>query len=396
MASAFFRKDREQWMADIHGFAQPSGKRHVIRVPLSRLRNPATAADDAKAYADECERYARIVEGTHEPADVAHALRLGVITQAQADALHGGGYVPPRSEPPARLTLRAAALSHPSSARDSLTDQVRYLGYLDQFTAVTHVAHVSEVRVEAVTAWLASLTAKGWAWDTKRHALLYLRRACKMGAASGFPDVLAGMQLNRRVVRRERIVVWSLPDLLAAIRATEDHRIRAVLSLGGLLGLRPSEIIRANSTDLQGDVLHVGSVEAKNDASVRSLVVPPFVLPHLAAAIGKRTPGPIVSSLGPRSKGKPLTLYGLHQVLADHFAAQKSPGLAPKLLRKTFATWASRAVAAADLERYLGHQTALHAGVTARHYLASYEVEALRPAAAAMQTTITNALNHRP
>ena len=67
-------------------------------------------------------------------------------------------------------------------------------------------------------------------------------------------------------------------------------------------------------------------------------------------------------------------------------------GIATKDLRKTFATWASEVIPAQDLERWLGHRTALHATVTSRHYLGRHLIEQLRPAAKALDRAIRQAM----
>lgn len=382
-------------MADIRGFGAAGGKRRPIRVPAKYIRStdPAAAKRDAEAYAEECERYCRRLEGTHEPEDVLHALRLGAISQEQADGLQHGQYVPPSAAKSEPLTIRAAALSHPSSQRDGLTLQKRYLAHVDQFSAYAGVTHLSAVRIEHVTGWVAKMRGDGWAWDTRRHALMYLRRAMLMGGRFSIPNVIAGLKIDER--ERASLVVraWSLPQLAAAIIAADTPRERAVLALGGCMGLRPTEIVRIDlAEDLEGDLLHIGRRKAKNNPSVRTLVVPKTVLGWLREAIGKRKRGPLIES-DIRRRGRPLTVSGLGQAMRPALRAAKGrPKLIAKELRKTFTTWSAPLIEARDLERYLGHASALHSQVTVRHYLAHHLAEQLRPAAKILDAAIAEAI----
>ncbi|HEX3134081.1 MAG TPA: site-specific integrase, partial [Planctomycetota bacterium] len=280
--------------------------------------------------------------------------------------------------------------------------KVRYLAHVDQFMEFAGIKHQHLVTLDLVLKWVTHLRANGWAWDTRRHALLYLRRACVMGTGSGIPNVIIGHKIDHQE-RRQRIVrAWALPQLAAAlVAAEEDPRIRAAIALGGCLGLRPTEICRVDITDLElrddptylhsVDVLHIGRRDAKNNASVRALPIPASMLPWLKAAAGKRKSGPLIES-DVRRRGRHLTPSGLHQAIADALRAKPRPPIAPKDLRKTFATWAAPIISGADLERFLGHASALHAQVTVRHYLAHHLAEQLQPAAQALDVALSKAL----
>lgn len=391
MPSAFYDKRRGTWVADYRGLFQGSTQRLRPRVPASRIFSAATAKADATAFAQELHRYCRLLERGATDQDVAHALNIGAITEAEAQALLSGRPVEPRRrlEP---ITIRDAALSHPSTQRDGMREQLRYLAYVDDFARFAGVTHLHLVTLDQVLRWIAELRARGWAWDTRRHALLYVRRACVMAAQHGLPNVLVGIKLDQQE-RRQRVVrAWSLPQLAAALVACgDDHRVRAAIALGGCLGLRPTEICRVSVTDLEGDLLHIGRRDAKNAASVRALPVPACVLPWLTAAAGKRKSGPLIES-DVRRRGRHLTPSGLFQALTDALSAAPRPPIAPKDLRKTFATWAAPVIAGADLERFLGHASALHAQVTVRHYLAHHLAEQLRPAAKALDAALSEAL----
>lgn len=389
MPSAFYDQRRNGWIADYRGLF--TTKHLKARIPLSRILSDDTAKADAAAFAEELDRYCRLLERPHTDQDVAHAQAIGAISEAEAQALLTGGAIEPRRrlEP---ITIRDAALSHPSSQRDSIKVKLRGTVALDDFSACAGVKHLHLVTLDHVLSWIAILRSRGWAWDTRRHALLYLRRACVMGTGSGLPNVIIGHKLDKQERRQRFVRAWSLPQLAASLVAAEDDpRIRAALALGACLGLRPSEICRATVNDLEGDVLHIGRRAAKNNPSERALPVPARVVPWLKAAIGKRQSGPLIQS-DIRRRGRHLTGSGLHSAMTQALRAKPRPPIAPKDLRKTFATWSAMVIDAGDLERYLGHASALHAQVTVRHYLAHHLAEQLRPAAQALDAALAEAL----
>lgn len=385
MASAFYRADRKIWIADFRGYrTDPGGKRRTMTVPAIRIQSEKTAKADAEAFAEECERYCRLIEDKHEPADILHARRLGVITVAQADALSRGIPIPPAEEAKERIKIRDSAIAHPSSQRDKLSDSVRYLKYVDEFIESSGVVYLADLKRDHLVAWVNELRRKGWAWDSRRHAMLYLRRACAMGPQKGLPDVLAKMPVDKKDARqRPTIKAWTLEQLVQRIEAVEDPNAVIVLVLGGLCGMRPTEIIAADIEHLGADgVLETG---AKTAASVRSLPLPAYALARIREALGGRKTGPMLQPQGPQS-GERYTLSGLHQTMRPHLKGP--PKVGPKALRKTFATWASRVVEPGDLERFLGHASALFLPVTTRHYLATYAAEQLKPAAKLLDAAI--------
>lgn len=381
MASAYYHAARAQWFAQFRGLY--AKKRTTIKVPSKRANGP-TATKEARSFAEEVERYCRLLEGPHDPEDRLHALRLHAITQEQADAIAAGSMVPARHALSPRLTLRAAALMHPSSQRDGLTQQIYYLKTLDDFSACTGCLHVADLTIDHALQWVSLMKRRQWKWDSRRHGLLYLRRAAAMGTTQGIPNRLASFRLDQQERRATTVRTWTLPRLCQALKTTTDPRARGVLVLGGCLGLRPTEICRAHIEDLNDDVLHIGQRCAKTTASVRSLPVPAAVLKELRQACEGRTSGAMIKPIGPRA-GAELTLSGLHQLMTDTLI---KPTLGPKDLRKTFATWAATVIPSADLERYLGHATLLHAAITARHYLAAHQIEQLRPATQLLNTAL--------
>lgn len=384
MPSAFYDERRNGWIADYRPlFAKTHRK---VRVPLARILSADTAKADAKAFADELDRYCRLLEKGGADQDVAHALRIGAITEAEGRAYLAGEPVAPQAGEP--LTIKRAAMSHPSSQRDKRQAQQWGLKCVDDFVTFTGVEHLHLVTLDHFMLYVKELRARGWAWDTRKHALSYLRRATKMGTRAGIADVVAGMRIDGRDSVRTPIRVWTLDHLVGRILATDDAGVRMALILGGLLGCRPTEILRAEAQDFTDDVLRIGQREAKNAASVRSLALPTIVARWMRKCLGQRTSGPLVKPYGPRRRSH-YTLSGLHQLTAEALAGP--PRIKPKDLRKTFATWASRVITASDLEHFLGHETVLRAAVTERHYLEAHQVDDLRPAAKLLDAAITGA-----
>lgn len=385
MPSAFFDQRRNGWIADYRGLFTKDHLR--TRVPLSRILSSDTAKADAAAFAEELDRYCRMLERDRNPADVAHALRLGAITEAQANALLDGGPMPARQSEP--LTIKDAATSHPSSQREKLPAKQWAVKCLADFQAHSGIKHLHLLTLDHVMRWIADLRKRGWSFDTRRHALSYLRRACVMGTRYDLPNVLDGMRIDAADNLRTAVRTWTMHALVTAITTTTDQGSRMALILGGCLGLRPTEILRAHSDDLDGDILHIGRREAKNDASRRALPIPGVVLGWIRDALGKRTTGALVLPYGPRCRDH-YTLSGLHQLTAE--ALRGPPRIGPKHLRKTFASWAAETIPAADVERFLGHRTALHAAVTDRSYLAKHLAEQLRPSAKLMDAALLGIL----
>ncbi|HUV31982.1 MAG TPA: site-specific integrase [Devosiaceae bacterium] len=387
MASAFH--DRKGFIADFLGLWRV--RRRRVRIPRARAATP----EAARAFADECERYCRLLEATAAPAqpDVAHALHLRAVTEDQAATLLGG--LPPASALDSRPTLEQAHDLHPSTRRALAArspDYARCVAALERFQRQFGVTYVEDLTLDLVQRWLAYLRGCGYAWDTRRHYLLPVRRACKMAASLGLPDPLAGILLDRRADPPE-IPAWTLPQLCqaaTAFGADPDPRPLAALAMGGFLGLRPSEICRAQVGDVVSDpagaVLRIGLRERKNAQSRRDLPLPALVTQWLAPSLDGRSPqAPLV----PRPAGSgwiPESLGKWLQPMLTDAIGERHP---VKALRKSFATWMVVAgIEERHVEAYLGHLASRVAAVTTRHYLAAARAHELRPVAARMDALI--------
>lgn len=317
----------------------------------------------------------------------AHAYRLELATRARIRPHREG------------LSLEAVALSHPSSQHDPDHRRAEYLRYLQAFADHAGIHSLHQVTVAHVQAWIAAMIARGFAWDTRRHYLLYVRRACAMGPSHGLPDVLNRLRLDRRTDQIET-QAWTLADLAELLRATAAApAARAAIVLGGVMGLRPSEIVRAQVGDLSGDLLEVGARKRKRRASHRRLPVPDLCLPWLRVACRdglhlRRHDAPLIVLPDSRIEA-PLRLDVLNRRLGAVIAESITPGPV-KRLRKTCATWLRRTGQGGDLvEAWLGHDTPLRSSITSQHYTADLLdllADELRPIAAHLDRTLSAAL----
>jgi integrase len=369
----------------------------MSQVPGFESKANRTAAE---AFAEECQRYVRLIESSPTAESIEHAHQLGAITDDQAAALRGEqvALIPAK---PIISGLVALAQRHPSSTREDLGQAKRHQDLLLRFVTWAKVERPEQVTVDLAQGWIAHLAAEGWAWDSRRHALLWLRRACMMATKDGLPDPLYGFRLDRRAIgSRATIVALPVEDLvrlLAALhpslvtrraylegkyQALTDHRLRAAAALGGCMGLRPSETysVRVKHIDLDRQSLHTGN---KNEASIRVLPLPLILCKWLIPLIADLAQDDYLFRTDSPRGSRPFTATTWSQWLGDHLRTITGvEGLQAKSLRKTFATWTARARwPKIELEAFLGHESSEVAPITARSYLADYRVDDLRPAA---------------
>lgn len=375
MASAYFIEKDGQWVADFRPLGGRDKQRRRMRLDPAKFKKQEAAA----AFAYECERYCRLLESdARDPRDIEHAARIGAITEDQADRLRRDLPAGPATRDPGPLTLKEAAAMHPATQREARREPVRainYFDYLEEFRIFAKVNSIFDVTVQQVVAWIDHLEGEGYSWHARRHRLMYLRRACRMAQTQGLPDPISGLKLDRRSVDEPAIQVYTLPELAAFLR-TDDKRVRLAVALGGFMGLRPSEIFRAQPEDLHKGILTIGKRKAKNRASKRSLPVPSIIVGwwnELAETCEAGTP--IVLSRH-HAGAHPFKPSGF----SNWMGRLETPIMA-KRLRKSFATWASREIPGRDVERFMGHQSAFLAAVTSNFYTGeSFAIE-LKPSA---------------
>lgn len=385
--AGFFDKARGHYIADFRGLYQVGKQRRRVRLPAK-----VTTKAQADGWAKACDRVCRLLEVNVSGEAVREALGLGAITPEQgAELLDGRGSGAAKPQKGDRLTVVDAALSHPSSRRDPLDRQVIYDGFVRAFCAHAGITYLDELTVDHVQDWIAAMQRQKLAWDTRRHRLMYLRRACRMAAANGLPDVLAGLRLDRRGNERPPpVITWGLEDLLAGIGGLGDLRAQVVVILGGLMGLRPSETWRVAVGDIEGAVLQVGRSEAKNASSRRALPIPRALRPYLDELAAGR---PATAALLATYRGTAFDYSAAVNLFRDPIGQACGRVLPLKTLRKSFATWTIRSGQDLDLvEAWMGHRSSRVALITQRHYLEAIQTEQLKPLADAIDEAIVGAV----
>lgn len=371
MASAYFIEKDAQWVADFRPLGGKDKQRRRIRLDRKRF----ASEDKATGLAQECERYCRLLEGEPDDRDIDHAERIGAITEGQASQLRRGLPAGAAARAPGPMTLKEAAEMHPATVGEMKRHPmaaVRYLAYLAEFCDHFKVRSVYDVKVSHVTAWIQHLERQGYSWHARRHRLMYLRRACRMAQSIGLPDPISGLKIDRRPMHDPPAPVYTL-DELGALLHHDDPRIRLAVALGGFMGLRPSEIFRAYPEDLHKDVLTVGKRVAKNRSSMRSLPMPATMVRWWKEI--DATPGEPILQSKHHGGAAAFDASGMSMWML------RAADVAPKRLRKSFATWARRVIPGRDVERYMGHQSAFLAAVTSNWYTGEEFADELRPSA---------------
>jgi integrase len=421
MPSAYH--DAKGWTAQFLGFQHRRGARpQRLRIPPGRFAGlpDDDQAELAKRYAAACEAACRLLEGRHTGADVRSALALNVITPDQAEALLRGDTAPTRAEAKA-VTLEQAYMAHPSAQRATGRDLTRYLDALADFQTWAGITTLDRLTLPQVQAYVAHLVKRGDQWDTRRHHLLAIRRAAKMGASFGLPDVIAELRLDTKEPRPV-IEAWSLPEIataLVTLQAEQDWRACAAIGLGAIVGLRPSELIRLRCGDLRADnrlpfaLLPGREHDAKNAPSRRLLPIPPTVARWMRRAAQGEDRGrdaPLLQTKRdrhptrhlhpgaavPAHQRRAFTESTLGHWLGPLLAERTGRALPTKTLRKTFATWVRRAAIPDEhRELYLGHETELAQSITGKHYTADLHellADQLAPTTERIEAALTAAL----
>lgn len=379
MASAF--RDSKGWIADFKG---PFGGRRRVRVPpavIGAAASDSLAASLAKGYALECESLAECMSGAPTAAQLARARELRVISAEEFADLTAC-----RSPGPAPVTLEGAALMHPACIRERRVDPALFdahLRYLREFCEWSGVSLLVDLRLDIVLRWVDVLRSRHPSWWARKHRLVYLRRASRMGATLGIPDVIGGMSIDRDSGPLARPDAWTVGEIAKAAQTLSgcgDARPLAVLGLGALMGLRGSEIFRLRVRDFCDDVVSVGVEVAKTRSSRRDLVVPPLVLAWIRPLLSGRDRAAFLLETRFRGGAQSFDRSSFPKKFGPIISAAAGRSLPAKCLRKTFATWTAReGLPIMWVEHYLGHESAALSRVTVRHYLAAASVEQMRP-----------------
>ena len=180
------------------------------------------------------------------------------------------------------------------------------------------------------------------------------------------------------VIESKERPVATPAQLLALADAISPAKYRAAILIGGWVGLRRGEIValRREDVDLAAGVIHVRrsrlelldrpvrkDKQPKSRAGVRSVAIPPHVVPMLREHL-REYAGPAHVFVG--ADGEPLRGNTLYQAFVRARSRVGLDELKFHDLRHTGSTLAAQAGATmADLMQRLGHSTE----VTARRYL---------------------------
>lgn len=398
MASAYQRSDNGRWYASYRPIAALGTRRVRVPIPPRRLRR-GHEKRDADAYATECEHYSRLLETAPTRADILHAQHLGIIDDDHAVQLRAGVPLRTGRAHDGPTTLEEAWLEHPAATRLAKTDhaQWQYLrGALRRFVEWSGIAHIGELDLETIQRWIAELTRRGLAYDTRRHYLMPLRQASRMAAAHGLPDVVSGLRLDSTPADAT-VDYWPLDALLEGIPQLTDARIAAVVLLGAFMGLRATEIQRLRPDQVghggEADVIQIWP--AKTRPSHRVLPVPEPILRVLQLIMPADPALPLLRARKRRSgQISGFTKGTYRDQVKPELARVTGIDLAVKCLRASFATWASdHELPPAHIEAYLGHSASGIADITQRHYLAKSNAKKLRPTAAAIAEVVGPAVD---
>ncbi len=394
MPSAFHDPSRDRWIADFRPLRAAGLKRRRAVVPSARLR-PGHEAADAATFAEECDHLCRLLDTQISASILQRARELGAISEPQATALLAGRPLPVGSAAK-EGSLVAAALAHPASRRDSERDPTNalvYIRHVEAFATWSGCATVRGLTLDGVLGWVAHLRDQGVSQGGRRHRLRYVRRAAVMGASWGSPNPLSGLRLDERADDPAPLDVLSLDELAGVMARLTDTRARLAAALGGCLGLRPSETARLRVGDLAEGALRVGERQRKTSASRRTLPLPATVAAWCAEEAARRpSSAPLIPSHAPGRAEAAMEASAWCQWLQPLLTAAAGRHVPAKGLRKAFATWASRFIPGRDVERFLGHQSALLSPVTVRHYLGAALALELEPSAAVLERELATAL----
>ncbi len=310
------------------------------------------------------------------------------------------------------ITIEGAWEKHPSTIREPEDRRKKYRRMLKAFTDHVRYVELRKLSFADVADWVAELKTgkpeypEGFAWSTRFHYLMPLRRAAAMAVTFGLPDVLAELSIDERDEEEHNVQAWTLSEIAQAWHQLADNRrARVALALGAFVGLRPSEIYRAKCGDLDPDgrlaigIRQVSEAElraAKNKPSRRKLPLPAIVLAEVRALIGTRSPDkPLISTHKGKASG-PFNEITLVEWLGPLLEQATGRALTPKHLRKSFASWViAAAVDFWHAEAYMGRDTPMTKSITGRRYLADfYNVisKLLDPVALQLNALIATAL----
>lgn len=226
-----------------------------------------------------------------------------------------------------------------------------------------------EVGPAEVADWYAGLAATP---TQQANAYGLLKSVFAEAAGEGLVAVNpCRVKAGGQKTRAKQIEVLTVAQLEAYLAAVPAHR-RVPLLLAGWCGLRSGEVrgLRVRDLDLDAGMVHVCQAvvrvqgrlligPAKTAAGVRSIAIPPHLLPGLRAWAAGQPPRARDALLFPAGDGvSPLNDSVLRDAHDKGKAAIGVPGLTIHALRHTSATLAAQLGATlAELQARIGHST---------------------------------------
>jgi hypothetical protein len=383
MASAFYDRARAGWIADFRGLYQTGKQRRRVRIDKRHLVDDEAHA--AALYAAECERYCRLLERAEwrDPETIAHAARLGAITEPQRVALLANNPHALAVGSPMELTLEDAAIQHPATIREEQgQDWIRHRRELREFVAFSGVRLCRDLTLQSVMAWVQHLRRDGYRTDGIRHRLIWLRRASRIAGMHGLPDPLTRIKLIEDSDPRDP-EAYTLQEIGAALRRCEDPRVTLAILLGAGMGLDAGEIRRARGIDVLQDLQQLDIPAGKTKARRRRLPMPAVVLRFVMPLV--RGDAPLIRPESKASRGAGFAdAAAWSHWLSPRLSALTGRRLPANALRKSFASIMDQPdrLEGRAIEYFMGHRFSHLAGVTSAHYRdRSRLAEMFRPAA---------------
>lgn len=288
-------------------------------------------------------------------------------------------------------TLVEAAQAHPATTHEERhypADYRRHAKSMAAFVRFSGSPLLRELRVEKASKWVEKMKADGLGFESRRHALLFLRRASALAPNYGFTDVLNGLRLDRReqIPEINALDAESMRSLQSEADKMVETRWSAAIALMGFMGLRPSEVVRLKVSDIEADgTLNVGARRSKNESSRRSLPIPAVVAKRLEPMAAMVDPDQSLLGFNASESSNICMLSrGIKRILR----AARFDSFAAKDLRKSFTTICINELGVDPVlvEGFLGHKHPAALGVTRRHYLRSVNAKRLNPVADAIDS----------
>lgn len=389
MASGFL--NRGKWY--IH-WTTPAGQRRQRRAP-DHIENKS----DADALASMIQTAHTMAFKMADPYSIRFLRDNNAIDEQEAHELRGQVYI----NHPTEVTIREAFLQHPATARAARNNGAEFRQherFLDLFTDFSGITKLNALTVQITMLWIEQMRGKGYSYDTRRHALIPLKRASSMGPSFQLVNILSGIHLDYR--EKELVIRFYSVDELARIighlstRETTHHIV--AFGLMGLMGLRPSEMQRAIVSDVTGNVLVVGERKRKTAKSHRTLPIPDVLLPHISRATKGRagTEALVTSNYHPTRIGMPID--NLDKLVHKHIPQTGVRILPAKCFRKSFFSMCVNDLSLPHglVEMYMGHRVSGLSSVSHNSYHGKAQTRLLEPVSEAVSKAITSCKSFKP